>query len=322
MQPRDFLSLTDFSSRDLEQLVARAIELKRIHDNGVTWHPCRNRTLVILFEQPSTRTRVSLEAGMAQLGGYAIFLSARDTQSSRGESPGDTARVLSQMADILALRTTRHETLLEFAEHATVPVINAMTPRVHPCQVLADMQTYHELRGPIRGRKVAFVGDGYNMCHSYIDAAPLFGFHLEYACPPGYEPKPVVASKYVTAARTPVTAVTDADLVVTDVWSSMGHEEDERKIRLEAFAGYQINPQLMDKASENALFMHCLPAHPGEELSADMLDDRRSAVWQEAGNRLHSQKAVLEFLLHSSPAGHPFRSTDFTTMHRRTPGPN
>jgi ornithine carbamoyltransferase len=261
--------------------------------------PLKGRVLAMVFEKSSTRTRVSFEAGMAQLGGYAIFLSPRDTHLGRGEPIEDTARVLSRMVDVIMIRTFAHEKIERFAAHSRVPVINALTDKHHPCQLLADIQTYVEQRGDIRGRKVAWIGDGNNMCHSYIDAARQFDFELHIAAPPGYTPDPsllAAAGRQARLSDSPLAAASGADLVVTDVWASMG-QEDERKKRVQAFADYQVDARLMAAAAPDALFMHCLPAHRGEEVTAEVLDGPRSVVWDEAENRLHAQKALLEMLL-------------------------
>lgn len=295
---RDFISLLDFSADELTALVRRAHELKAMHREGRLHQPLTGITLAMIFQQNSTRTRVAFETGMNQLGGHAIVLMPEDTQLGRGEPVEDTARVLSEMVDVVSIRSASHDDVVRFAAAATVPVINAMTSRYHPCQLLADVQTFEELRGPIGGRTVAFVGDGYNMCHSYINAARQWGFHLKVACPEGYRPDPevVAGSNDVALVETAREAVEGADLVVTDVWSSMGHEAESAR-RREAFAPFQVNEALLDHASRETVFMHCLPAHRGEEVSDNLLEDPRSAVWQEAGNRLHSQKALLEFLL-------------------------
>ncbi len=299
MANRDFLTLLDCSSEELDDIVERARELKTQRQDRSLHQSLSGRTLAMVFQQNSTRTRMGFEAGMSQLGGHAVFLSPDDTQLGRGEPISDTARVLSEMVDAVVIRTPSHEDLVTFAEAASVPVINAMTSRFHPCQLLADVQTYTELRGPIAGRAVAFVGDGYNMCHSYINAARQWGFQLKIACPEGYEPDPEILAScnnavLVGSARE---AVDQADLVVTDVWSSMGHDKEEQAGRMTRFAPYQVNEDLLDQASPEVVFLHCLPAHRGEEVSETLLDDPRSAVWQEAGNRLHTQKALLEFLL-------------------------
>jgi ornithine carbamoyltransferase len=299
MTTRHFLTLLDFSPEELRGLIARAQELKAIHGAGMRHEPLKGRVLAMVFEKSSTRTRVSFEAGMAQLGGYAIFLSPRDTHLGRGEPVEDTARVLSRMADVIMIRTFAHATIERFAAFSRVPVINALTDMYHPCQLLADIQTYVEHRGDIRGRKVAWIGDGNNMCHSYINAARQFDFELSIAAPAGYTPNPGVvaaAGSLVKLCDSPLEASAGADLVVTDVWASMG-QEDEQKKRVRAFADYQVDARLMDAAAADALFMHCLPAHRGEEVSAEVIDGPRSVVWDEAENRLHAQKALLEMLL-------------------------
>lgn len=295
---RDFITLHDCSPDELVELVARAQVMKAEHREGRRYQPLQGRTLAMIFEQNSTRTRVGFEAGMSQLGGHAIVLTAGDTQIGRGEPIEDTARVLSSMVDAVVIRSRNHDDVRRFAAAADVPVINAMTARSHPCQLLADVQTFEELRGPIRGRQVAFVGDGYNMCNTYIDAAHQWGFELKIACPAGYRPdsRLLAGSNQVSLVETAREAVAGADLVVTDVWSSMGHEAEVER-RRQAFAPFQVNESLLDLAGPEVLFMHCLPAHRGEEVNATVLDDPRSAVWAEAENRLHSQKALLEFLL-------------------------
>ena len=296
--PRHFLTLTDFSPEELAHVVRRAAALKDMTANGQHYEPLRGRTLALIFELNSTRTRVAFEVGMHQLGGHALLISAKDSQLGRGEPVQDTALVLSEMVDAVAIRTLDQSLLERFAAVSRVPVVNAMTSAFHPCQLLADVQTFNEFRGDINGATVAFVGDGYNMCHSYIRAAPQFGFQLRVATPPGHDPTVDcdAQSDNVRFVESPIEAVAGADLVVTDVWSSMGHEGEESQRRA-AFAGYQITPALLDKAAKDVLFMHCLPAHRGEEISDDLLDDPRSVAWVEAGNRLHSQKALLEFLL-------------------------
>ena len=296
MATRHFLSLLDFSPTELQTVIQRAIELKKkpINQNF------NGKVLSMVFEKASTRTRISFEAGMAQMGGSAIFLSPRDTQLGRGEPIEDSARVISSMTDIVMIRTFAHETIETFAEYSSVPVINALTDALHPCQLLADMQTFYEQRGSIQGKKVTWVGDGNNMCQSYINAAKQFDFELSIACPKGFEPDAAMLtanSDRVTVLDDPQTAVANADLVVTDVWASMGQEDQQGK-RLSQFAPYQVNHKLMEAAAKNALFMHCLPAHRGEEVSAELLEDSQySVVWNEAENRLHAQKALMEFLL-------------------------
>ena len=299
MAVRHFLTLEDLSPAELQALIQRAIELKQQHRQGVIYEPLKNKVLGMIFEKSSTRTRVSFEAGMAQFGGHAIFLSPRDTQLGRGEPIEDSARVMSRMVDAIMIRTFEHEKVQRFAAYSQVPVINALTDDHHPCQLLADIQTYVEQRGSIQGRKVAWIGDGNNMCNSYIHAARQFDFQLHIACPEGYEPPAELVRAHadrVQITRDPKVAATGAHLVTTDVWASMG-QEAEQQAREAAFAGYQVSPSLMDLADPQAIFLHCLPAHRGEEISEDMLDDARSFAWEEAENRLHSQKALLEFLL-------------------------
>ncbi|RLP56230.1 MAG: ornithine carbamoyltransferase [Ketobacter sp.] len=299
MATSHFLTLLDIESATLEKLMHRATELKQMQHQGVIYEPFRNKVLGMIFEKSSTRTRVSFESAMIQCGGGAIFLSPRDTQLGRGEPVADTARVLSRMADIIMIRTFEHEKVETFARHSQVPVINALTDTYHPCQLLADIQTYMEHRGSIKGKIVTWIGDGNNMCHSYINAARQFGFQLRVACPSGFEPNETLVadnSDRVSVTHNPSEAVADSHLVVTDVWASMGQEEQQLE-RVNAFVNFQVSPQLMDTADKDALFMHCLPAHRGEEISEDMLDDPRSVVWDEAENRLHAQKALMEYLL-------------------------
>jgi ornithine carbamoyltransferase len=299
MSSRHFLTLLDLTPDELNRLVLRAIELKALNRAGELYEPFKHRVLAMVFEKSSTRTRMSFEVGMAQLGGHAIFLSPRDTQLGRGEPIEDSARVLSRMSDIIMIRTFEHEKIERFAEYSSVPVINALTDLYHPCQLLADMQTYFEHRGDIRGRTVAWIGDGNNMCHSYINAARQFGFTLNIACPDGYLPDADIlaaAGEQAVMFDSAQAAAQGADLVVTDVWASMGQEEEQER-RVRAFADYQVNAQVMQAAAADALFMHCLPAHRDEEVSADVIDGAQSVVWDEAENRLHAQKALLELLL-------------------------
>lgn len=302
MTVRHFLTLKDLSTDELKAVLHRAIELRKMHRKGTLHQPMVGKVLGMIFEKSSTRTRVSFESGMAQLGGHALFLSSRDTQLGRGEPIEDSARVISSMVDMVMIRTFEHEKIELFSRLSKVPVINALTDEYHPCQLLADMQTYLEHRGSIKGKKVAWIGDGNNMCHSYINAAHLLDFQLFAACPEGFDPMPKLVAEHadrVTVVRTPEEAVKNADLVVTDVWASMGQEE-EQKLREEKFQGFQVTTQLMDTANKDALFMHCLPAHRGEEVSAEMMDDPRSVVFDEAENRLHAQKALMEFLMEQS----------------------
>jgi len=296
MKPRHLITLLDLSGGEFRALIRRAIELKHLKS---PYEPLKNKVLGMMFEKSSTRTRLSFEVGMVQFGGAAIFLSPRDTQLGRGEPIEDSARVVSRMVDAVMLRTHAHETVETFAAHSKVPVINGLTDRFHPCQLLADMQTYFEHRGDIAGRTVAWIGDGNNMCQTYIHAAELLDFKLRIACPEGYEPEAALvgwAGDRVELVREPADAAHGADLVVTDVWASMGQESEQAQ-RREVFQGYQVDSALMEQAAADAIFMHCLPAHRGEEVSAEVLEGPRSVVWDEAENRLHSQKALLELLL-------------------------
>lgn len=296
---RHLLSLTDLAPSEARALITRAIELKAMLRRGVDYRPLRHRTLAMIFEKSSTRTRVSFEVGMSQLGGYAIFLSPRDTQLGRGEPIEDSARVLSRMVDAVMIRTFSQETVERFAKHSRVPVINGLTDRLHPCQLLADMQTFQEHRGDIQGRRVAWIGDGNNMCQSYMEAARLFDFELRIACPKGFEPpSDLILSdpKRFKILGDPAEAAEGADLVATDVWASMGQEEEHGQ-RRSVFATFQVTDTVMSRAAPQALFMHCLPAHRGEEVSTSVIDGPQSVVWDEAENRLHAQKALLEFLL-------------------------
>ncbi len=302
VKPRHFLTLTDLSKGELQALIDRAIELKAEHRAGVDQRYFPGRVMAMIFEKSSTRTRVSFEAGMAQFGGHAMFLSPNDTQLGRGEPVEDSARVISAMVDIVMIRTFGHDIIERFAAASSVPVINALTDQYHPCQLLADMQTYREHRGSIAGRTVAWVGDGNNMAQSYINAASQFDFRLRLACPAGYEPDPQLVEENASCVELvsdPREAASGADLVVTDVWASMGQEAEQRA-RKQAFEGYQVNAELMGLAAPDALYMHCLPAHRGEEISAELMDAANSVIWDEAENRLHAQKALIEMLLGAS----------------------
>ena len=299
MTIRHFLTLQDLSSDEFRQLLDRAIELKAWQKEGRIFEPLKNKVLGMIFEKSSTRTRVSFEAGMIQFGGNAIFLSPQHSQVGRGEEIADTSRVLSGMVDGIMVRTFEHEKVEQFAEYSSIPVINGLTDTYHPCQLLADMQTYQEHRGSIEGRTVTYIGDGNNMCHSYINAAMLLNFQLNIACPDGYLPDADIVAKaggHVKVFSSAKEASQDVDLITTDVWASMG-QEDEAEDRAKTFAQYQVNTELMSLAKPDALFMHCLPAHRGEEVTAEVMDSEQSVVWDEAGNRLHAQKALLEFLM-------------------------
>jgi ornithine carbamoyltransferase len=296
---RHFLTLLDFSPLELQQLIQRAIEMKREHRAGADQRAFPGAVLGMIFAKSSTRTRVSFEAGMAQLGGHAMFLSPQDTQLGRGEPVEDSARVISSMVDLVVIRTFGHEIVQRFAAHSSVPVINALTDDYHPCQLLADMQTWYEHRGSIAGKSVCWVGDGNNMCQSYINAARQFDFELRIACPPGFEPDSELLRANrdrVIIEHDPASAARGANLVVTDVWASMGQESEQRE-RAQLFAPYQVNRELMSLAAPDALYMHCLPAHRGEEISAQLMDAPDTVIWAEAENRLHAQKALMETLL-------------------------
>jgi ornithine carbamoyltransferase len=296
---RHFLTLLDFTPAELEQLIKRAIAMKKAHKSGADHRNFPGKVLAMVFAKSSTRTRVSFEAGMAQLGGHAMFLSPQDTQLGRGEPIEDSARVISSMVDIVMIRTFGHDIVERFAACSSVPVINGLTDDYHPCQLLADIQTWVEHRGSIAGKSVCWVGDGNNMCHSYINAARQFDFELRIACPPGFEPQASLVADNADRVRIqhdPLQAASGADLVVTDVWASMGQEEEQLK-RARAFASYQVNAELMSRAASDALYMHCLPAHRGEEISAELMDAPSTVIWDEAENRLHAQKALMETLL-------------------------
>lgn len=288
------------STDECNHIIQSAIALKTAHKEGRQARVFDGKVLGMIFEKSSTRTRVSFEAGMAQLGGSALFLSSNDLQMGRDEPVEDTARVISRMVDLIMIRTCAHDKIERFAKYSKVPVINALTDDYHPCQLLADIQTYVEHRGSIQGQTVAWIGDGNNVCHSWINAAITLDFKLNIACPKGYEPNATLvaeAGDRVTLTRNPVEAVAGAQLVTTDVYASMG-QESEAKARLEQFSGFQVNHQLMSYAADDALFMHCLPAHRNEEVSEELLEDESiSVVWDEAENRLHAQKALMIFLL-------------------------
>lgn len=299
MAIRHFLTLLDANPAELRGLIERAAALKSMQRRGIPFRPFEGKVMGMVFEKASTRTRISFEAGMAQLGGHALFLSPRDTQLGRGEPIEDSARVLSSMVDIVMVRTYGHDKIERFAEYSSVPVINALTDSYHPCQLLADIQTFVEHRGDITGKTACWIGDGNNMCQSYINAARQFDFELRIACPEGFEPDAALLqanSDRVSIVRDPLQAARGAHLLATDVWASMGQEE-EAALRRELFAGYQLNREVLSHAAADAVYLHCLPAHRGEEISAELMDDPRSLIWDEAENRLHAQKALIEFLL-------------------------
>jgi ornithine carbamoyltransferase len=299
MTVRHFLSLLDLTSDELAGLIQRGIELKQLRQQGELMATLKGKSLAMIFDKSSTRTRVSFEVGMSQLGGHAVFLSPRDTQLGRGEPLPDAARVISRMVDGVMIRTYDHDMVSTFAKFSQAPVINGLTDLLHPCQLLADMQTYYEHRGNIAGKRVTWIGDGNNMCHSYINAAIRYGFTLTIACPHGYEPHQDILENAGNKAKIihdPLEASTGSDLIVTDVWASMGQEE-EQKQRERDFATYQVNAKIMARANSDALFMHCLPAHREEEVTTEVLEGPQSVVWDEAENRLYAQNALLEFLM-------------------------
>lgn len=296
---KHFLTLSDCTADELRALLQRSAELKAMQKRGDAHTPLQGKTMAMLFAKSSTRTRVSFEVGMAQLGGHALFLSSRDTQLGRGEPVSDTAKVLSRMVDVVMIRNDSQAEQEAFAAHSRVPVINALSEWFHPCQLLADMLVWQEHRGDMHGKIAAWVGDANNVCNSYIKAAALFGFQLRIAAPNGYLPDEQLLAdhaEYVQVVASPEAAVADADLVTTDVWASMG-QENEQQAREAAFADYQVTNELMTLANSDAVFLHCLPAHRGEEVAADVIDGEQSVVWDQAENRLHVQKALLETLL-------------------------
>ncbi|HXD23967.1 MAG TPA: ornithine carbamoyltransferase [Gemmatimonadaceae bacterium] len=299
---RNFLAIPDFSRDELTGLFALADRMKRGVDVS---QPLKGKTLGMLFLKSSTRTRVSFEVGVYQLGGHALFLSDRDVQLGRGEPLADTGRVLSRMVDGIMIRTFAHKDAEEIAAVATVPVINGLTDLQHPCQVLADLLTVRQFLGAYEGKKIAWIGDGNNVANSWLDAAYRLGFDLALACPEGYDPDPALLARAKTAAnvslhRDPREAAAGAHVINTDVWASMGQEK-ERGAREKAFAGFTVDSKLMQLAAPGAIFMHCLPAHRGEEVSADVIDGKQSAVWDQAENRLHIQKAILTVVIAGEP---------------------
>ena len=296
MKSKHFLTLLDIPKEEIKNLVHRAIELKKMTKENIVYTPLQNKTLALLFDKSSTRTRVSFEVGMTHFGGNTLFLSPRDTQLGRGEPIEDTAKVISSMVDCVVIRTHDHEDVVKFSSKSSVPVINGLTELVHPCQLLADMMTYIEINGDIKGKKVAWIGDANNMCNSYINASKQFDFELSIATPEKYTPSLYKNNDDIILTHEPLEAAKDADLIVTDVWASMG-QEDEEDERKKIFKPLQVNKNVMKAADKNAIFMHCLPAHRGEEVTSEVLDSKSSVVWQEAENRLHAQKALLEYLL-------------------------
>jgi len=296
MQLRHFLQFRDLSREEHEHLFARTRSIKDRFKRYERYWPLEDRTLAMIFEKQSTRTRLSFEAGMHQLGGAAIFLSTRDSQLGRGEPVEDAAQVVSRMCDVVMIRTFEQDIIERFARHSRVPVINGLTNEYHPCQILADVYTYIDHRGPIHGRTVAWIGDSNNVCNTWLQAAALFDFKLNISTPPGYEVESERITKNCETFADPMEAVRGADLVTTDVWTSMGFEAENEERRRD-FQAWQVDAEMMCVAKKDALFMHCLPAHRGEEVAAEVIDGPQSVVWDEAENRLHTQKALLEFLL-------------------------
>ena len=295
---RDFLQIPDFSAKEIDKLFALA---EKMRSGKYTKKPLAGKSLAMIFMKSSTRTRVSFEVGTWQLGGHALFLSPRDVQLGRGEPIADTARVLSRYVDGIMIRTFAHSEVEELARYADVPIINGLTDLVHPCQVLADLLTIRQFLGGYRGKHVAWIGDGNNMANSWINAAYVLGFDLTLACPEGYDPDATILKRAQTKAkvrvvRDPAEAASKADVVNTDVWASMGQEE-EQKEREKAFKGFVVNEALMRRANKKAIFLHCLPAHRGEEVSPEVIDGPQSRVWDEAENRLHIQKAIMAVLM-------------------------
>lgn len=306
LKERHFLSIHDWGREALEQALDTARDLKQRRRMGMQDQPLKGKTLGMYFAKASTRTRVSFEVGIQQLGGQGLFLSAADMQLRRGESIADTARVLSRYLDGMMIRTFDHQDVVEWARWSTIPVINGLTDLEHPCQVMADLLTVQERFGRLAGLKLTYVGDGNNMAHSLMDGGAAFGMHVVVACPPGYEPNPMVlkrsqevAARYggsVTVTHDPIAAVQQADVVYTDVWASMGQEAEAAQ-RLEQFRGFQVDEAMMSLAAPGAIFLHCLPAHRGEEVSAGVIDGPQSAVFDQAENRLHAQKAIMVMLM-------------------------
>ncbi|NUK28757.1 ornithine carbamoyltransferase [Parageobacillus sp. VR-IP] len=306
LKGKDFLTLMDISSEDIHDLLALAAQLKEKRLAGQSYTPLTGKTLAMIFEKPSTRTRVSFEVGMIQLGGSALYLNSNDLQLGRGETIADTARVLSQYVDAIMIRTFAHSKVEELAQYAAIPVINGLTDDDHPCQALADLLTIYEVKKELKGLKLAYVGDGNNVAHALMIAAAKVGMDCTIACPPGYEPKETYVNAAVQIGKQsgadiavthdPIEAVADADVIYTDVWTSMGQEQESEQ-RLAAFQEFQVNGKLVKHAKPDYMFLHCLPAHRGEEVTADVIDGPNSYVFQQAGNRLHVQKAILVSLL-------------------------
>jgi ornithine carbamoyltransferase len=297
---KHFLQFKDLTKEELEYLFERTRLIKQKYKSYQQYWPLSDRTLVMIFEKASTRTRLSFEAGMQQLGGSAIYLNTRDSQLGRGEPVEDAGQVISRMSDLVMIRTFEQSIIERFAAHSRVPVINGLTNEYHPCQILADIYTYIEQRGSIQGKTVAWIGDSNNMCNTWLQAAEILDFNVHVSTPPGYEVEPERAGLYghehYEEFTDPMEAARDADLVTTDVWTSMGFEAENEE-RMKDFADWQVDEEMMSIAAKDALFMHCLPAHRGEEVSAGVMDGPQSVVWDEAENRLHVQKALMEYLL-------------------------
>ena len=294
-----FINFDQLSQNDLQGIIDRAISLKKEHKSGRINDSLKNKTLAMIFDKSSTRTRVSFEAGMTQLGGQSLFLSEKDIQLGRGEPITDSAIVISSMVDAIMLRLSSHEDIVEFSKHSSKPVINALSDESHPCQILADLMTYQELRGSIQGKKIAWIGDGCNVCQTYMQAAAIFDFELTISTPSGFEPSNAFIKKYqknISFFEEPNDACKGADIIVTDVWTSMG-QESEIKQREHAFKGFQVDQKMMDHAKDDVIFIHCLPAYRGKEVSSEVIDGKQSVVWGEAENRLHVQKSLLLYLI-------------------------
>lgn len=296
---KHFINFDDLSLKELQGIIDQAISLKKEHKSGQINDTLKNKTLAMIFDKSSTRTRVSFEAGMTQLGGQSLFLSEKDIQLGRGEPITDSAIVISSMVDAVMLRLSSHEDIIEFSKHSSKPVINALSDESHPCQILADLMTYQEMNGSIKNKKIAWIGDGCNVCQTYMQAAGIFDFELSIATPKGYEPSELFIENYkknINFYSDPLMASENADIVVTDVWTSMG-QESEKKQRELAFTGFQVDQNMMNQAKKDAIFMHCLPAYREKEVSSEVIDGHQSVVWSEAENRLHVQKSLLLYLI-------------------------
>ena len=296
---KHFINFDDLSLKELQGIIDQAISLKKEHKSGQINDTLKNKTLAMIFDKSSTRTRVSFEAGMTQLGGQSLFLSEKDIQLGRGEPITDSAIVISSMVDAVMLRLSSHEDIIEFSKHSSKPVINALSDESHPCQILADLMTYQEMNGSIKNKKIAWIGDGCNVCQTYMQAAGIFDFELSIATPKGYEPSELFIENYkknINFYSDPLMACENADIIVTDVWTSMGQESEKKKREL-AFTGFQVDQNMMNQAKKDAIFMHCLPAYREKEVSSEVIDGNQSVVWSEAENRLHVQKSLLLYLI-------------------------